>query len=157
MRRMLVSYLAGLAILFVSALGAADATKTTLKIEGMTCGGCVAAVKLQLGKTDGVTAYEVSLEKGEAEVTYDPAKTEPKKIAESVSKTGFTASVKETDGSRKGTSKVKAPEPTVKKVRLDPWEPVDAAFKGCSEGVCGMRGRNAQAVMQPGRRSGQYA
>src|SRR5207245_939372 len=110
--------------------GEACATKTTLKIEGMTCGGCVAAVKLQLGKTDGVAAYEVSLEKGEAEVTYDPAKTEPKKIAESVSKTGFTASVKETDGSRKGTSKVKAPEPTVKNVRLDPWEPVDAAFKG---------------------------
>lgn len=50
--------------------------------------------KLPLKKTDGVSAY-VSLEKAEAEVTYDPAKTEPKKIAESVSKTGFQASVKE--------------------------------------------------------------
>ena len=76
MRRMLLSCAAGLALLFSSRAGAA------------------AAVKLQLRKTDGVTAYDVSLEKGEAEVTYDPAKAEPKKIAESVSTTGFQASVK---------------------------------------------------------------
>lgn len=77
-------------------LAAAETTaKTTLTIRGMTCGGCVAAVKLQLKRTEGVTAYEVSLEKGEAEVTYDTARTEPKKIAEAVSKTGFQASVKE--------------------------------------------------------------
>src|SRR6266508_3414047 len=125
MRRMLLSYVAGLAFLFSSSAGAADATsKATLTIKGMTCGGCVAAVKLQLRKTDGVTAYDVSLEKGEAEVTYDPLKTEP--------------------------------EPTAKSGRLEPWEPVDAAFKGCSEGVCGMRGRNAQAVAQPGALVGQY-
>ena len=73
MRRMLSSYFAGLALLFSSNAGAADAAKTTLTIKGMTCGGCVAAVKLQLRKTDGVAAYDVSLEKGEAEVTYDPA------------------------------------------------------------------------------------
>lgn len=94
MRRMLLSYFAGLAFLFSSSAGAADAAKTTLTIKGMTCGGCVTAVKLQLRKTDGVTAYDVSLEKGEAGVTYDPAKTDPKKIAESVSTTGFHAAVK---------------------------------------------------------------
>ncbi len=94
MRRMHLSHFAGLALLFSSSAGAADAAKTTLTIKGMTCGGCVAAVKLQLRKTDGVTAYDVSLEKGEAEVTYDPKKIEPKKIAESVSTTGFQASVK---------------------------------------------------------------
>lgn len=100
MRRMLLSYLAGLALLFSSSAGAADAAKTTLTIKGMTCGGCVAAVKLQLRKTDGVTAYDVSLEKGEAEVTYDPKRTDPKKIAESVSTTGFQATVK--GGDQKG-------------------------------------------------------
>lgn len=73
---------------------AAEPAKTKLAVEGMTCGGCVAAVKVQLKKTDGVTAYEVSLEKAEADVSYDPAKTTPGKIAESVSKTGFKASVK---------------------------------------------------------------
>lgn len=83
------------------AAGAAESAKLTLAIKGMTCGGRVAAVKLQLKKTDGVSAYEVSLEKAEAEVTYDPTKTEPKKIAESVSKTGFETSVKEPSGSKK--------------------------------------------------------
>ena len=80
---------------------AGEPSKTTLTIKGMTCGGCVAAVKVQLKKTEGVTAYEVSLEKGEAEVSYDPAKTAPEKIAESVSKTGFQASVKGEAGAKK--------------------------------------------------------
>lgn len=73
---------------------AAETATTTLKIEGMTCGGCVPAVKLQLKRTEGVVAYEVSFEKGEAVVRYDPAKTTPAKIAESVTKTGYTATVK---------------------------------------------------------------
>lgn len=84
------------ALSLASLAEAGDQTaKTTLTIKGMTCGGCVAAVKVQLKKTEGVSAYDVSLEKGEAEVTYDPAKTEPKKIAESVSKTGFEARPKD--------------------------------------------------------------
>jgi copper chaperone len=155
MRQRLVSYFAGLALLLSSSAGAADVAKTTLTIKGMTCGGCVAAVKLQLRKTDGVTAYDVSLDKGEAKVTYDPAKTDPRKIAESVSKTGFAASIKGADESPRGSSTVTTPEPTVNG-RLDPWQPVDVAFKGCSEGVCGMRGRNAQAVTQPCAQPGQY-
>jgi copper chaperone len=89
------------AVLFASLAGAAESARTTLAIKGMTCGGCVAAVKVQLKKTEGVLAYEVSLEKAEAEVSYDPAKTEPKKIADSVSKTGFEASVKEPPESKK--------------------------------------------------------
>lgn len=68
--------------------------RTTLAIKGMTCGGCVASVKLKLKKTKGVLAYEVSLEKGEADVTYDPALTSPETIAAAVSETGFAATVK---------------------------------------------------------------
>jgi len=73
---------------------AAGTATTTLKIEGMTCAGCVPVVNLQLKKTEGVLSYEVSFEKGEAVVSYDPAKTTPAKIAESVTRTGYTASVK---------------------------------------------------------------
>jgi len=96
-----------LAVLAVAALGlvpvarAGDSAKTTLAIKGMTCGGCVAAVKVQLKRTEGVSAYDVSLEKAQADVTYDPARTDPRKIAESVSKTGFKASVKEPAESKK--------------------------------------------------------
>src|SRR6266571_3586762 len=78
--------------------------KTTLTIKGMTCGGCVATVKLKLKKTKGVLVYEVSLEKGEADVTYDPALTCQEEIADAVSETGFTTTVKTRAGSdgRKG-------------------------------------------------------
>ena len=69
---------------FLSPAGLAvgpDATsETTLAIRGMTCGGCVAAVKLQLGRAEGVTAYEVSLARSEARVSYDPTTTTPETI-----------------------------------------------------------------------------
>jgi copper chaperone CopZ len=96
MTRKIPFTLAGLGLsLALGSSALAEPAKTKLAIQGVTCGGCVATVKLQLKKTEGVTTYEVSLEKAEAEVTYDPARTDPKKIAESVSKTGFPASVKE--------------------------------------------------------------
>lgn len=38
----------------------------TLKIEGMRCDGCVAAVRRVLSAVDGVTAVNVDLDKGEA-------------------------------------------------------------------------------------------
>ena len=94
MRPKFLPGLTALTLLVAFTAGAADTAKTTLTITGMTCGGCAVAVKVQLKKTTGVTACEVSYEKGEAEVTYDPARTDPKKIAESVSKTGFQATVK---------------------------------------------------------------
>ncbi len=84
----------------VTLAASAETARTTLKIEGMTCGGCVPAVNLQLKRTDGVLAYEVSFEKGEAQVSFDPAKTTPARIAESVTRTGYTASVKVSDGAR---------------------------------------------------------
>jgi len=88
---------------------AGEPAKTTLTVQGMTCGGCVGAVKVQLKRTEGVTAYEVSLEKAEAEVSYDPARITPEKIAESVSKTGFKASVKKTAGEKGADGAVTEP------------------------------------------------
>jgi copper chaperone CopZ len=42
---------------------------TTLKINGMTCMHCVAAVKNALAQVPGVETAEVSLEKAQAVVT----------------------------------------------------------------------------------------
>jgi copper chaperone CopZ len=87
--------LLGLLVAVGGATGwAAENAKTTFTITGMTCGGCAGAVKIQLKRTEGVVSYDVSYERGEAEVTYDPAKTGPQKIAESISKAGFHATVK---------------------------------------------------------------
>lgn len=82
---------------------ASGSAKTTLTIAGMTCGGCAAGVKIQLKRMEGVTSYDVSYEKGEAEVTYDPGETTPEKIAESLAaKTGYKVAVK---GSKKTTTR----------------------------------------------------
>ena len=106
----MTTLLAGLLVQPHSTAAGDVTAKTTLTIKGMTCGGCAAGVRIQLKKTEGVTAYEVSFEEGEAEVTYDPAKTTPEKIAVSVSKTGFAASVKKAAGDRVGAGAAMLPE-----------------------------------------------
>ena len=47
----------------------------TLRVAGMTCGGCEAAVRNAARKIDGVKDVKASYEKGIAEVIYDPSKT----------------------------------------------------------------------------------
>lgn len=100
MRRVL-SLVVGFVVLLASAVSAADPQKTTLAIEGMTCGGCAVGVKLQLKRTEGVTAYEVSYESKCAEVTYDPGVTTPAKIAETLAaQTGYRVTVAASAGDK---------------------------------------------------------
>ena len=47
----------------------------TLKVEGMSCGGCVASVTRVLKAVPGVADVKVQLSPGTAEVSYDPART----------------------------------------------------------------------------------
>jgi mercuric ion transport protein len=49
-------------------------------VEGMTCGACAATARLALNKVKGVSSAEVSLEKKEAKVTYDPALATPDQL-----------------------------------------------------------------------------
>jgi copper chaperone len=46
----------------------------TLKVNGMTCAGCVRSVKKVLEGVPGVRSAEVSLERAEATVELDPAR-----------------------------------------------------------------------------------
>ena len=64
--------------------------RTTLKIDGMTCGHCVAWVKKALTGLDGVTVENVAV--GSATVEYDPAVASPEKIAQAVTDAGYEAS-----------------------------------------------------------------
>jgi copper chaperone len=92
--RTFLTFLTAVLVALGSQAVAANATKTTLSIEGMTCGGCAAAVKLHLKRTEGVTSYDVSYEMKRAEVTYDPGVTTPQKIAEHLAKqTGYKVTV----------------------------------------------------------------
>ena len=63
--------------------------RTTLKIDGMSCGHCVMSVRKALEGLDGVTVEQVAV--GSATVEYDPAVASPEQIAEVVSTTGYTA------------------------------------------------------------------
>lgn len=59
------------------------------KVRGMTCAGCEATIKLALEKTAGVRNAEVSYDRGEAVVTYDPNATTPDKLCETINETGY--------------------------------------------------------------------
>ena len=61
----------------------------TLGISGMTCGGCVRSVGNVLKALDGVTKAEVSLEKNNAVVEYDPGKVQVEQLKRSVVEAGF--------------------------------------------------------------------
>jgi Cu+-exporting ATPase len=64
----------------------------TLKVTGMTCAGCEAAVRMAARSADGVTDVKVSHAKSNAEVTFDPSKTTPGAIAKVITdKSGFKA------------------------------------------------------------------
>ncbi len=62
-----------------------------LNIKGMTCASCAAHVEKGLLKTAGVESAAVNLASDKAAVSYDPAKTNPEKIMESVFAAGYTA------------------------------------------------------------------
>ena len=61
----------------------------TLGISGMTCGGCVRSVSNVLKAQDGVAKAEVSLEKNNAVVEYDPGKVRVEQLKRSVEEAGF--------------------------------------------------------------------
>ena len=63
--------------------------RLALTIDGMSCSHCVAAVGKALESVEGVQVDEVKV--GAATVTYDPAKTSPVAIANTVNGAGYQA------------------------------------------------------------------
>lgn len=62
---------------------------TVVPVKGMTCMGCVSSVKSVLGSLAGVTQAEVSLEKAQATVSYDAAKTSLQAIKAAITDAGY--------------------------------------------------------------------
>ena len=65
--------------------------ETTLKISGMTCGGCVANVEKILRGIDGVERADVSLDEGLARVRFDAQRTSVAELVDAVEDAGFDA------------------------------------------------------------------
>lgn len=61
----------------------------TLSITGMSCGGCVRSVTGVLKALPGVSAVDVTLEPGEARVSFDPDQVSPAQLAAAVEDAGF--------------------------------------------------------------------
>lgn len=90
--RHIASVLAVAAVLALVAVSAMAAPKTvTIKVEGMTCGGCATSIEKALRAADGVLAAHVSFERGEASVRYDDRKTTVARLRDVIDSTGFKA------------------------------------------------------------------
>jgi copper chaperone CopZ len=65
------------------------------RVQGMHCNGCVDTLKALLGAEAGVYAADVSLERGEARVLYDPKVADPQRLAATIEKPGYRVTASE--------------------------------------------------------------
>src|SRR5260370_30280191 len=75
------------------ALAAGEKTATVtavFKVEGMTCGGCEAGVRMKVKKLAGVEKVEASYETKRARVSYDPKIVTPQRIIEAIKDLGHS-------------------------------------------------------------------
>ncbi len=61
----------------------------SLKVTGMTCGGCISSVTHALKAVSGVSDVKVSLAAGEATVQYDERLTSPDQLKSAVKDAGY--------------------------------------------------------------------
>ena len=64
-------------------------TEITLPISGMHCGGCVSSVKAVLSALPGVDRVEVTLDPGQAIVSYDESRLDRAALVQAVGEAGF--------------------------------------------------------------------
>lgn len=74
-----------------SGLVFANEVTAQVKVQGMTCGSCVVAVKKALMGTKGVKSADVSLAQGLATIVYDDTQVTEKQVTEAINKSGFKA------------------------------------------------------------------
>ena len=63
----------------------------TLKIDGMTCGGCGKSVQRVLNELAGVQQAEVSLNPAQAIITFNSAEISTAALIEAIEDAGFDA------------------------------------------------------------------
>lgn len=93
-------HVAGIAVIALvllgsMAVGSAAIRTVTIKVQGMTCGGCATRVEKVLKSTDGVEEVRVSFERGKAVIRYDDQKVTVDKLREVIQSTGFFCEVKQ--------------------------------------------------------------
>lgn len=61
----------------------------TIKVEGMTCQGCVKSVTNVLQPIAGVKSVSVTLQPGEARIEFDKAKTSVDALRKAIENAGY--------------------------------------------------------------------
>ena len=70
---------------------AVNAEDISIKVDGMTCGGCEGKVNKVLKNVDGVTAAKASSDDGSVSVSFDATKTSYDKLVAAINTTKFKA------------------------------------------------------------------
>lgn len=65
--------------------------ETVLRVQGMTCQGCVRSVTRVLQELPGVETVDVSLERGEAAVRHDAGRVPVEALRRAVQDAGFAS------------------------------------------------------------------
>ncbi len=65
--------------------------KVELKVEGMTCQGCVRSIQRKLSKVTGVESAQVDLEANKATVEYDDSLANPAQLVGAIEQIGYHA------------------------------------------------------------------
>lgn len=66
-------------------------SRIDLKVDGMTCGGCVRSVEKKLSTVAGVASAAVDLAAGKATVQYDDSRAKAEDLIAAVEQIGFHA------------------------------------------------------------------
>lgn len=69
-------------------------SQVELKVDGMTCQGCVRSVAKKLTGVAGVSSADVDLAAGKATVAYDPASANVEDLIAAVEQIGFHAALR---------------------------------------------------------------
>ncbi|MGE5587102.1 MAG: cation transporter [Clostridia bacterium] len=71
------------------ASGSGQESRLVLRVEGMSCSHCRAAVERALFSVPGVRSAEVDLKAGTVKVTFDPAKATRDEMVKAVEEEGY--------------------------------------------------------------------
>jgi Cu+-exporting ATPase len=71
----------------------ATPTRITIPVSGMTCAACQARVQRALTRQPGVADAAVNLMTNDATVAYDPSRTSPEALVDTIKSTGYGASL----------------------------------------------------------------
>ncbi|AKR47646.1 heavy metal-binding domain-containing protein [Acetobacter pasteurianus] len=67
-------------------------TTASFMVDGMSCDGCVSAIKRALAAIDGVEATDVNLATREVKVTYDPTRAGVSSLQNAIRGAGYEVS-----------------------------------------------------------------